>query len=238
MLKFNEKTMKKAVVAEEFAVEDENFCISRTGGHDSVMAKPGMELWVINKAECENYGSTEMSLCWIPKFGFETTLASNFVDYIPTESPEEREALGMINTTSKKVESLAKGDEVEWNGEGLPPVGVECEILFKEYPHKGFGLFNILAYHGGAIWVQYTGPLENNGKCYTEECSTLEFRKPESPEQKAERERLEAAIKLHDIANLSYYDGCLPFNCGWNNAGEKVRNMWLSVVDETGYRKQ
>ncbi|MEL7307085.1 MAG: hypothetical protein AAGK05_03895 [Pseudomonadota bacterium] len=114
---------------------------------------------------------------------------------IKTESQEEREALDMIDTTSKQVESLAKGDAVEWDGEGMPPVGAKCEILFKEYQHKGFGLFNVLAYHSGAIWVQYIGPLENNGKCYTAECSTLEFRKPESPEQKAERERDEA-IKI------------------------------------------
>lgn len=35
-----------------------------------------------------------------------------------TESPEEKEALDMIDTTSKQVESLAKGDVVEWkNGD-------------------------------------------------------------------------------------------------------------------------
>lgn len=88
------------------------------------------------------------------------------------------------------------GLDEEWNGEGLPPVGAECEILFKEYPQKGFGLFIVLAYHGGAIWVQYVGPLENNGKCYTAECSTLEFRKPETPEQKAEREKKEEAEEM------------------------------------------
>lgn len=60
--------------------------------------------------------------------------------------------------------------------------------------------------------------------------------KPETPQQREERERIEAAIMLHDIANLAYYEGCLPFNCSWSHAGEKVKSMWLAVVDKTGYR--
>lgn len=62
--------------------------------------------------------------------------------------------------------------------------------------------------------------------------------KPETPQQREERERLEAAIELHDIANLSYYEGCLPFGCNWDDAGDKVKNMWLAIVDKTNYRKQ
>lgn len=147
---------------------------------------------------------------------------------IPTQTHEEKEALDMIDTTSKRVESLAKGDVVEWDGEDLPPVGVECEILFKEYPHKGFGLFNVLAYHGGAIWVQYTGPLENNGKCYTAECSTLEFRKPESQEQKAKRERDEYIHVMVDDFNDQDID--------YNYRG-KVAKVCAALYD-AGYRKE
>lgn len=141
-------------------------------------------------------------------------------------------AIDNIDTTPIQVESLAGG--AEWNGEGLPPVGVECEILFEDYPNKGFGLFNVLAYHGGAIWVQYIGPLGNNGKCYTAECSTLEFRKPETEAERNERERIEAAYDLYLTRHISmpapyHYDEFLK--------AENTLNGFLAIVDKTGYRK-
>ncbi|QIW88955.1 hypothetical protein phiV208_24 [Vibrio phage phiV208] len=239
MLKFNGKTMKKAVVAEEFAVEDENFCISRTGGYDSVMAKPGMELWVINKAECENYGSTEMSLCWIPKFGFATTLASKFVDHIPTESPEEREALDMIDTTSKQVESLAKGNVVEWDGEDeLPPIGCKVMTSFTESDCDNWcdfhGPSEIIAYHNDYVWVAHHGKFNR-----IHALSNIEFEKPESPEQKAERERLEAAYDLYlKVQERDEGPGfAASFKQFQDGMMSTCRKDYLSIVDITGYRK-
>lgn len=220
MLKFNEKTMKKAVVAEEFAVEDENFCISRTGGYDSVMAKPGMELWVINEFECENYDSTEMSLCWIPKFGFAATLASEFVDYIPTESQEGREALDMIDTTSKQVESLAKGDGIKWKN------GDYCQ-------HKNGVIFTFIG--------KCDNPKEFDCVLMDSSGNTVlsfinELSKPESPEQKAERERLEAAYDLW----LTWCHGCDVDN---SMSIDQFATLglcpgYLAIVDKTVYRKE
>lgn len=228
MLKFNGKTMKKAVVAEEFAVEDENFCISRAGGYDSVMAKPGMELWIISEAECENYGSTEMSLCWIPKFGFATTLASKFVDYIPTESKEEREALDMIDTASKQVESLAKGDVVDWkNGDSL---------LWK----NGNGEFlecNTGRYIGyDSVENKHIFVRTDVDTYYIMYAKRSAISKPESQEQKAERGLLEAAYDLYIAGQESL--GVNEYQSFQQFTSDKVQvRFWLGVAGTAGYRK-
>lgn len=148
------------------------------------------------------------------------------------------ESLGVIDTTSKQVDSLAKGDVVEWaDKDELPPIGCKVMTSFTESDCDNWcdfhGPSEIIAYHNDYVWVAHYGGFNR-----IHALSDIEFEKPESQEQKAERERLEAAIELHDIANLSYYDGCLPFNCGWDSAGDKIKDMWLAIVDKTGYRKQ
>ncbi|QYW02842.1 hypothetical protein [Vibrio phage BUCT006] len=119
------------------------------------------------------------------------------VQFLQTESPEEREALDMIDTTSKQVESLANGDVVEWDGEGLPPVGVECEKVFDGRSQIVTPLYYD-DHKSGMVMFYY----RDSGKhvaldydwCLVENCT---FRKPESPEQKAERERLEGGYRLY-----------------------------------------
>lgn len=64
--------------------------------------------------------------------------------------------------------------------------------------------------------------------------------KPETPEQKAERERMEAAERLHDIAQDAYFanEGGSDGSATWDKAPNRVKNMYLAIVDETNYRKQ
>jgi hypothetical protein len=242
MLKFNGKTMKKAVVAEEFAVEDEHFCISSIDRSDSVTAKCGMEVWVFNEADCDSYGSREMCLCWLPKFEFATIVASNLISLIPTESPEEKEALDMIDATSKQVESLANDSELpnssEWDGEGLPPVGVECCFT----PDNNLWGFASTDTYSGEV-LRYEGEqfvfLLSHDKYNIRPCHLIvsrtdkgEFSKPESPEQKAERERLEAA---YDLCTTVY-----PDFSGFDEFKKATTtvNLWLAIVDKTGYSKE
>lgn len=241
MLKFNEKTMKKAVVAEEFAIEDEHFCISSIERSDSVVAKCGMEVWVFNEADCDSYGSREMCLCWLPKFGFATAVASNLIDLIPTESPEEKEALDMIDTTSKQVESLANDSELpnsskydrtvggpvklsppEWNGDGLPYAGVECEFK-KYYQDKSeFVKCFIVGETKDKEWLVVHDYADDQLHFANKRTSSFEFRPIESPEQKAERERLEA------IETMCGEVGKLPH-------GEAFAAM--AMLYDLGYRK-
>lgn len=163
------------------------------------------------------------------------------VQFIQTESPQEREALDMIGTTSKQVESLAKGDVVEWDGEGLPPVGVEC-CFTPDNNLWGFAstdtyLGEVLRYEGEQFVFLLSHDEYNMRPCHLIASRTDkgEFSKPESQEQKAERERLEAAYDLYCTQCES--QGVEPLlvskftECG-------LLKPWLSIVDKTGYRKQ
>lgn len=156
---------------------------------------------------------------------------------IPTQSPEEREALDMIDTTSKQVDSLAKGGPAEWDGKGLPPVGVECEKIFD-------GISQIVTplyyddHKSGMVMFYYRDSGNSVGSdydwCLVENCI---FRKLESPEQKAERERLEAAFEVY----LAFWSASKSTIITMNMSEFKDcsdLNYWLAVVDKTGYRKQ
>lgn len=62
--------------------------------------------------------------------------------------------------------------------------------------------------------------------------------KPETPEQKAERERFEAAYDLY--AHVQSVRGQLSCKFDWfsNSEMEETRLRFLAIVDKTGYRKQ
>ena len=200
---------------------------------------------------------------------------------IPTETPEEKEALDAIgclepkhgewwmcdrngvNTVFLNDEGEWRGDandsysycnvkplyrmekaseeveQVEWNGEGLPPVGVECEYFHK--PRQ--------------LWVKFIPLLITNkdtspnnipaiyGEWYhPNDCmwepdlidlfDEPQFRKPETEEQRKEREELEAAYDLSilEVENPVSYDEWLK----WEGLNHR---HYLAIVRKTGYRK-
>ncbi len=67
----------------------------------------------------------------------------------------------------------------------------------------------------------------------------LSSKMPESPEEKEERERLEAAIELHDLFNMTYYDGDMSgvSNAEWDCAPEQLKKCYFAMVDKTNHRK-
>ena len=143
----------------------------------------------------------------------------------PTETPEEKEVLDSIESVG----------EVEWDGESLPSVGVECEALFIDHEHKGYGEFLVLGYHSNYVWVEYIGKLRNKSKHYTAKINMVKFRKPETPQQREDRERLEAAYDLY----LDFYQDHNPchetiesFECS------RDKDLWLRTVRKTNYRKE
>ncbi len=137
-----------------------------------------------------------------------------------TETPEEKEVLDMTDTTSKQVEGLAKGDVVEWDGECLPPVGVECEKIFDGKSQIVTPLYYD-DHKSGMVMFYY----RNSGKsvdsdydwCLVENCV---FRKPESPKQKAERERLN---KIKDsIRWVVEWEINISNNRDWESVSDSV----------------
>jgi hypothetical protein len=126
--------------------------------------------------------------------------------------------------------------ELEWEN-GLPPVGVECEVRFRTDGEwtDWFDKAKLKAGYDSKLWFSHSfGDV-------VLPAHDVEFRPTETPEQKAAREREEAAIHIHDVANEAFFAEKtmdMPDDAGWEFADEDVRRMWFAVVDLTGYRKE
>ncbi len=113
-------------------------------------------------------------------------------------------------------------EEAPWNGEGLPPAGTECEISscgndWMDCVVKFVGTDLCVVNHGN--WEQHY------------HLSSVKFRPLETPEQKKEREELEAAYDLY----CDFADGmtCKTFDSFINS--ESTSKKWLRVVRKTNY---
>lgn len=76
--------------------------------------------------------------------------------------------------------------EPEWTGEGLPPVGIECE--WHSDSQTGWQVVKVLAYSGKDAWIKV------KGKCPKTVGNPANFRTIRTPEQIAAEKR-DAAIK-------------------------------------------
>lgn len=113
------------------------------------------------------------------------------------------------------IESSRAQDEKlqEWNGEGLPPVGAECEVC-----------------NCGSNWQSAKVLFMGTGLCVVDHgygdqhyhLNSVKFRKQETPEQREERERMEVIKIMCDEI------GKLPF-------GDALEAM--STLYDLGYRK-
>lgn len=149
-----------------------------------------------------------------------------------------------------RVLVLANNSELpnssEWDGEGLPPVGVECEYFheprglwvkfvpllitdIESSPNKIPAIYGEWYHPNDCMWEPDLIDLSDKPR----------FRKPESPEQKAERERLEAAYDLYlKVQERDEGPGfAASFNQFQDGMMSTCRKDYLSIVDITGYRK-
>lgn len=129
---------------------------------------------------------------------------------IPTETPEEKEALDGIESAG----------EVEWkNGDLLEFNGEPCVFI---------GDYN------GIPVVRYTENADTSlAGCLDEIYAVDRLKKPETPQQREECERLKAAEELY-YAYMSHWD----FKPNWEALDETNRNAFLTIVDKTNYRKE
>lgn len=148
------------------------------------------------------------------------------IDNLATQTPEEKEALDLIDTTPHQYE-MSKFSGNEWNGEGLPPVGVECWFNFKvTHPQKCK-----VNYISDTICV-YIG---ENGNEYSALTNEVTFSKIESPQQREERERLEAAYDLYETRHI---DMSAPYHYDEFLKNKFTLDGFLAIVDKTNYRKE
>ncbi|CAH9014180.1 putative coil containing protein [Vibrio phage 277E43-1] len=118
--------------------------------------------------------------------------------------------------------------EVEWVN-GLPPVGAGCEAVFIEHEPKGYGEFLVLGYHSNYVWLEYIGELSNKSKHYTAEVDSVKFRKPETPEQKLARERIENGKAFYELMSEIETSVMHPSKHGKPNDWEEMREEWQQV---------
>lgn len=107
-----------------------------------------------------------------------------------------------------------------WNGEGLPPVGLDCEWYCDS--QLGWQKVVVLAYSGDSAWIQPEGrPSMIVG-------NPANFRPIRTPEQIAAEERASAVSAM--LADAGVTDSA------WNEDPETV--VWAEALYDAGYRKQ
>ncbi|CAM0025702.1 hypothetical protein VPH95E331_0086 [Vibrio phage 95E33-1] len=172
---------------------------------DIYLNSNGRTLGVVNIPDYNNERSTIDCDLYI--------LRAAALENIPTETPEEKEALDGIESAG----------EVEWKN------GDEC--LYKDFKYTFIGMT----------------PTFNDFSCLIFDCSqgikhidVRELSKPETPQQREERERLEAAYDLYCYVTREALERCRTASFSEFNKGmmTSCREEYLVIVDKTNYRKE
>lgn len=145
---------------------------------------------------------------------------------------------GIRKLTLSDLTGIAEKGNTEWVN-GLPPVGVECEIKHKRadssWAKPDFYKVKIMAY-GNELFIIHKEQTCNDCHESVGEIKDYLFRPIETPEQKAAREELESAYELYKKCNEIESPSC---HC--RNLDEfkvmNVRKTWINIVRETGYQK-
>lgn len=158
----------------------------------------------------------------------------NFVELSKLSKPESPNG----TKYNRAVGGPVKLSPPEWSGEGLPPVGIKC-CFTPDNNLWGFAstdtyLGEVLRYEGEQFVFLLSHNEYNIRPCHliVSRTDKGEFSKPETPEQRKERERLEAA---YDLCTTVY-----PDFSGFDEFKKATTtvNLWLVIVDKTGYRKE
>jgi hypothetical protein len=130
------------------------------------------------------------------------------------------------------VKELKEPKQVEWNGDGeVPPVGWRGLSAYTEEGGGDWTDFHdgiVMGINGDHVWMAHHGKYHR-----VHHISCIEYIKPETPEQKKQRELLEAAHELYNKStgsdvSLDYFD---------NKMADKIVSSWVKAVEITGYRK-
>lgn len=119
------------------------------------------------------------------------------------EAPEEPEAFDIMAQDNEQLQNYEMDERVEWDGEGLPPVGEVCELKYKHATNANWRKCKVFAYsndYGDAAAVWHLDG--DTWYHHSINISEYEFRKPETQQQREERERLEAAFDLYLLDQL------------------------------------
>lgn len=129
---------------------------------------------------------------------------------------------------------------MDWDGQGLPPVGVELDGVkvisqfgVEEWQEKP--TWKVVGHHvnGNRFFVEPVGG--GHVSVFTVGCSQYRsLSNIETPAEREERERLEAAYKLYLVGMGT--SGIKPVD--FNVFKDDYAEFFLAIVKETGYRKK
>ncbi|AUS00809.1 hypothetical protein NVP1278O_74 [Vibrio phage 1.278.O._10N.286.54.E8] len=129
------------------------------------------------------------------------------LESIPTETPEEKEVLDGIESAG----------EIEWSGDGLPPVGDIVTIRYnfdsKTVTHTG-----VVKYASSKYCILDDG---DGGEFSYNICDYV-YEKPETPQQRKDRER---ACAIYDM-------------CAEADIFTEESNFWAGKFYDLGYTKE
>lgn len=148
-----------------------------------------------------------------------------------------------FDTAPQQVESLAGGVELD----GLPTVGANCEYSFKSSNFEFWYECEILSVGSECVFVKTkdAGLIERFG---VSEISVnmldTKFRKPETPQQREERERIEAINSMPDFDSESWFweldgvDKHNGFRLKFKQKLSKLMHDYKCKLHDEGYRKE
>lgn len=124
-------------------------------------------------------------------------------------------------------------EHIAWTGEGLPPVGLEIEVLFDSRPPK-YITAKVIGHDGGkAVYRFVSGRRE--GEYESDKPGLFDgreglpmFRPIRTPDQIAAEERAKAVSAMLADAGIT--------ESAWNDDPETV--VWAEALYDAGYRKQ
>ena len=135
------------------------------------------------------------------------------------------------------VRPIPQTKEVEWVN-GLPPVGAECEFKYKVMTDADWKFCRVFGYseHVAAIWYESH---DGEVKHATIDINYYEFRKPETPEQKLERERMENGKAYYgEVVRIEREVTGMSFDSfhRWDKLSDKYREVYAMQAEAFNYK--
>ena len=156
----------------------------------------------------------------------ESISCSDFWDY---------SANGCKQLTLEDLKPQTK--EAEWIN-GLPPVGLECEWRFKGEGDCSFSICKVLMIGNQTIFMKSHRAM-NGYKEFALPKDGIEFRKPETPEQKLERERMENGKAYYgEVVRIEREVTGMSFDSfhRWDKLSDKYREVYAMQAEAFNYK--
>lgn len=166
--------------------------------------------WVCNKQEFEDFveslfdgapDDAEYYLHREDSYDFWKSVAGGYLHWnkVTQEWVDQICSLSQVESELIRRPHKQKQEKEEWSGEGLPPVGTECEYKYDFFfIERQIGNCIPIAYHGGKVWIE----LSIDETQHLIDVEKIDFRP-----LKTEAEKELDQLTLDGINTVEYYSG-------------------------------